>query len=87
MRCARSWSGVSKPGSPSCVQLLLVVLCLSGVCVRFVYPNTLRSCLHSSKQRMQSAHYPDSATQNRSTNEGMVGIGLFDEGIIHLSRK
>ena len=30
---------------------LLVVLCRSGVCVRFVYPNTLQSCLHSSKQR------------------------------------
>ena len=24
----------------------LVVLCLSGVCVRFVYPITLQSCLH-----------------------------------------
>ena len=48
----------------------IVVLCLSGVCVRFVYQNTLQSCLHSSKQRMQTAHFPDSATQNRSTNEG-----------------
>ena len=29
----------------------IVVLCLSGVCVRFVYPNTLHSCLHSSKEK------------------------------------
>ena len=44
----RSWSGVSKPGSPSCVQLYyIVVLCLSGVCVRFVY---LQSCLHSTSR-------------------------------------
>ena len=47
----------------------IVVLCLSGVCVRLVYPNTLQSCLHSTNQRMQTAHFPDSATQNRSTDE------------------
>ena len=47
----------------------IVVLCLSGVCVRFDYHNTLQSCLHSSMERMQTAHFPDSATQNRSTDE------------------
>ena len=37
--------------------------------MRFVYPNTLQPCLHSTDQRMQTAHFPDSATQNRSTDE------------------
>ena len=36
---------------------LLVVLCLSGVCERFVYPNTLQSCLHSSKDNPSPLHF------------------------------
>ena len=54
--CAAPGPGVASVNLA--LHLVCRVLCLSGVCVRFVYPNTLQSCLHSSKGKciLQGSH-------------------------------